>query len=153
MDSCVFAQPSQQKIILSSQTRCNLPINFTKYRSATRGAIALTDMDSMVQKKHWKARSPRKKHDADGYGLHSEAANERRGAEGVKSQATWPKIVRLFEGSVRMKRRLPITMQSSKPSLSLTMTSMMFYCAITIRAEFPKCTGSKPARAMFGRRH
>lgn len=36
------------------------------------------------------ARSPRKKHDADGYGLHSEAANERRGAEGVKSQATWP---------------------------------------------------------------
>lgn len=63
--------------------------------------MALVDMDSTLQKRRMKAHSPQTKHDADGYGLNREEANERRGAGWwVSLRRRGHKIVRLFKDSV-----------------------------------------------------
>ncbi|NTF34812.1 hypothetical protein G6L88_22440 [Rhizobium skierniewicense] len=59
------------------------------------------DMDSGVGKNRRKAHSPQTKHDADGYGLKREEANERRGAGWwVSLRRRGHRIVRLFKDSV-----------------------------------------------------
>lgn len=63
--------------------------------------MALVDADGGVAKKRRKAHSPTTKHDAEGYGLHREGANERRGAGWwVSLRRRGHKIVRLFKDSV-----------------------------------------------------
>lgn len=63
--------------------------------------MALVDMDSGVAKKRRKAHSPGTKHDAEGYGLSREEANERRGAGWwVNLRRRGHKIVRLFKDSI-----------------------------------------------------
>lgn len=57
--------------------------------------------DSMVRQTGRKAHSPLTKHDADGYGLHREEANERRGAGWwVSLRRRGHKIIRLFKDSI-----------------------------------------------------
>lgn len=63
--------------------------------------MALRDMDSTTLKLQTSAHSPSTKHDADGYGLHREEANERRGAGWwVSLRRRGHKIVRLFKDSI-----------------------------------------------------
>ncbi|WP_284777590.1 AP2/ERF family transcription factor [Agrobacterium sp. lyk4-40-TYG-31] len=63
--------------------------------------MALVDMHSTLPKKRTKAHSPTTKHDAEGYGLHREEANERRGASWwVSLRRRGHKIVRLFKDSI-----------------------------------------------------
>ncbi|XUY27075.1 hypothetical protein RMR21_001470 [Agrobacterium sp. rho-8.1] len=63
--------------------------------------MALVDVDSTMPKRRLKAHSPQTKHDAEGYGLHREEANERRGAGWwVSLRRRGHKIVRLFKDSV-----------------------------------------------------
>ncbi|WP_320195580.1 hypothetical protein RMR10_001490 [Agrobacterium rosae] len=63
--------------------------------------MALVNTDNGVPKKRGKAHSPGTKHDADGYGLSREEANERRGAGWwVNLRRRGHKIVRLFKDSI-----------------------------------------------------
>ncbi|WP_245445472.1 hypothetical protein [Agrobacterium rosae] len=63
--------------------------------------MALVDMDSTLPKKRMKAHSPGTKHDAEGYGLSRDQANERRGAGWwVNLRRRGHKIVRLFKDSI-----------------------------------------------------
>ncbi len=63
--------------------------------------MALMDGDIAVEKTYVKAHSPNTKHDAEGYGLTREEANERRGAGWwVSLRRRGHKIVRLFKDSV-----------------------------------------------------
>ena len=63
--------------------------------------MALRDMDSTTPKLRTSAHSPSTKHDADGYGLHREEANDRRGAGWcVSIRRRGHKIVRLFKDSI-----------------------------------------------------
>lgn len=63
--------------------------------------MALMNGDVVVEKIFVKAHSPRTKHDAEGYGLTREEANERRGAGWwVSIRRRGHKIVRLFKDSV-----------------------------------------------------
>ncbi|WP_234791262.1 hypothetical protein [Agrobacterium rubi] len=63
--------------------------------------MALMDGDTAVEEIRLKAHSPNTKHDAEGYGLHREEANERRGASWwVNIRRRGHKIVRLFKDSI-----------------------------------------------------
>lgn len=63
--------------------------------------MAQMNMDRVERKMRVKAHSPLTKHDADGYGLHREEANERRGAGWwVSLRRRGHKIVRLFKDSI-----------------------------------------------------
>ncbi|POO57098.1 hypothetical protein CTT39_08495 [Agrobacterium rosae] len=58
-------------------------------------------MDSTLPKRRMKAHSPQTKHDAEGYGLNREEANERRGAGWwVSLRRRGHKVVRLFKDSI-----------------------------------------------------
>ncbi|WP_320203982.1 hypothetical protein [Agrobacterium rosae] len=63
--------------------------------------MALVDMNSTLPKRRMKAHSPQTKHDAEGYGLNREEANERRGAGWwVSLRRRGHKVVRLFKDSI-----------------------------------------------------
>ncbi|WP_244910285.1 AP2/ERF family transcription factor [Agrobacterium rosae] len=63
--------------------------------------MSLVDMDSTLPKRRMKAHSPQTKHDAEGYGLNREEANERRGAGWwVSLRRRGHKVVRLFKDSI-----------------------------------------------------
>ncbi len=61
----------------------------------------LKEVEDIARQGRIKAHSPQTKHDADGYGLHREDANERRGAGWwVSLRRRGHKIVRLFKDSI-----------------------------------------------------
>lgn len=63
--------------------------------------MALNELDNRTPTKHRKAHSPQTKHDANGYGIHREEANERRGASWwVSLRRRGHKVVRLFKDSI-----------------------------------------------------